>query len=102
MFLMFLAGVIPGQHEPPLTCTNHYFTPIVNDLLKFWNTGIKYSQTLLYEYGHLICAALVAVICDLLAMRKISGFGALTCEHFCMFCHVIRSEGGWYNANCDS
>ena len=99
---MFLAGVIPGPHEPPLTCTNHYFTPIVDDFLEFWNTGIKYSRTLLYEYGRLIRAALVAVICDLLAARKISGFGALTCEHFCTFCHVVRLEGGWYNANRDS
>jgi len=99
---MFLAGIIPGSHEPPLTCNNHYFTPIVDDFLEFWNTGIKYSRTARYHYGRLVRVALVAVICDLIAARKISGFGAPTCEHFCTFCHVVRSEDGWGDANRDT
>jgi hypothetical protein len=99
---MFLAGVLPGPHEPPLTALNHYSTPIVDDFLEFWNTGVKYSRTALHEFGRLVRVALVALICDLLAARKISGFGAPTCEHFCTFCHVVRSEGGWYNADRES
>ncbi|KIM35125.1 hypothetical protein M413DRAFT_40765, partial [Hebeloma cylindrosporum] len=99
---MFLAGLIPGPHEPPLTATNHYLTPIVDDFLEFWNIGINYSRTACYEHGRRIRAALIAVICDLIAARKISAFGSPTCEHFCTFCHVLRSEGGWYNANRDS
>ncbi len=33
---MFLAGVVPEPHEPPLTALNHYLTPLVDELLTFW------------------------------------------------------------------
>ena len=29
---MFLFGIIPGPNEPPLTCLNHYFIPLVDVL----------------------------------------------------------------------
>ena len=38
---MFLAGVIPGPKEPPLTALNHYLKPLVDDLIDFWETGVR-------------------------------------------------------------
>ena len=40
---MFLFGVIPGPREPPLTALNHYLKPLVDDLIDFWETGVKIS-----------------------------------------------------------
>ena len=96
---MFLAGIPPGPHEPPTGALNHYATPIVDEFLEFWDPGVKYSQTALHPEGRLVRVALVAVISDLLAARKISGFGSPTCEHFCTFCHVCRKDGGWFNTD---
>lgn len=36
---MFLAGVIPGPKEPPLTL-KQYLTPLVDELLVFWDPGV--------------------------------------------------------------
>ena len=42
---MCLVGIIPGPHEPPLTTLNHYLTPLVDDVLDFWDPGVQFSQT---------------------------------------------------------
>ncbi|KJA14254.1 hypothetical protein HYPSUDRAFT_208847 [Hypholoma sublateritium FD-334 SS-4] len=39
---MFLAGVVPGPHEPPLTALNHYLTPL---------KAVSYSVLLLPSYA---------------------------------------------------
>ena len=38
---MFLAGVIPGPKEPPLTALNDYLRPLVDDLIDFWENFHK-------------------------------------------------------------
>jgi hypothetical protein len=89
---MFLAGVIPGPNEPPLTALNHYLTPLMDEMLAFWEPGIKLSKTYNYPMGRLVLCALVAVICDLIAAKKIAGFTSATHEHFCAVCHCTRSK----------
>ena len=42
---MFRFGVIPGPKEPPLTALNHYLKPLVDDLIDFWETGVKIPTT---------------------------------------------------------
>ena len=64
---MFLAGVVPGPNEPPLTALNHYLTPLVDELSTFWEPGVLFSQTFNFPEGRLVLCALVLVICDLLA-----------------------------------
>ena len=51
---MFLSGVIPGPKEPPLTALNPYLRPLVNDLIDFWETGVKFSWTYTCETGRLV------------------------------------------------
>ena len=92
---MFLAGVIPGPNEPPLTAINHYLTPLVDEFQSFWDTGVRFSQTQNFPNGRLVQCALVLVICDLLAARKTAGFAACTHEHFCSVCHCTRSRNGY-------
>lgn len=92
---MFLAGVIPGPKEPPLTSLNHYLKPIVDDLLYFWQTGVQLSRTFNFSAGRLIRCALLVVVCDLPAARKTAGFASFSHEHFCSICHCTRSEHGY-------
>ena len=92
---MFLAGVIPGPNEPPLTTINHYLTPLVDGFQSFWEPGIRFSKTHNHPNGRLVQCALILVICDLLAARKTSGFAACTHEHFCSVCDCTRSRQGY-------
>jgi len=43
---MFLAGVIPGSNEPPLTAVNHYLTPLIDKFQTFWDTGVRLNLCL--------------------------------------------------------
>jgi len=87
---MFLFGVIPGPNEPPLQCTNHYLGPLVDVMLQFWSPGVRYSRTYEHFYGVVVLAALVCVVCDLLAARKVVGFASPKHTHMCALCHCTR------------
>jgi Transposase family tnp2 len=99
---MFMAGVVPGPKEPPLTTLNHYLTPLVDDFLEFWKPGVYFSRTRKYSLGRLVRCALVAVVCDLLGARKVAGFASCTHEHFCAICHCTRSAHGYGNTDYSS
>ena len=92
---MFLAGVIPGPKEPPLTTLNHYLEPLIDDLVDFWLTGVKFSRTFNCSAGRRIRCALLALVCDLPGARKTAGFASSAHEHFCSVCHCTRSEHGY-------
>ena len=51
---MFLFGIIPGPKEPPLTCLNHYLCLLIDMLLEFWYTGIRFSRTADYYYERVV------------------------------------------------
>jgi len=98
---MFLFGIIPGPKEPPLTATNHYLKPLVDDLLDFWETGVKFSRTYDYDSGRLVRCALLLLVCDLPAARKTAGFASAAHEHFCSICHCTRSQHGYGHLDYD-
>jgi hypothetical protein len=89
---MFLFGIIPGPSEPPLTCLNHYLRILVDMLLEFWFTGIRFSRTWAYYYGRVVWCALICVVSDLLAARKISGFASIHHTQMCALCHCTRAQ----------
>ena len=99
---MFLAGIIPGPKEPPLNTLNHYLTPIVDDFLDFWVPGVRFSRTSNYPAGRLVRCALIAVVCDLPAARKIAGFASFSHQHFCSVCHCTRLKEGYGDTNYES
>jgi hypothetical protein len=88
---MFLAGIIPGPQEPPLTATNHYLSPLINDFLDFWEPGVQFTRTHLHPAGRLVRCALAAVICDLPGARKVGRFAAFSHNCFCSVCHCTRT-----------
>lgn len=101
---MFLAGIVPGPHEPPLDAINPYLRPIVDSFIEFWE-GVRLTRTYLCQLGRLILCALIVVICDSPAARKVGGFASFGQENFCTFCRCTKTEhtygstdiGSWRN-----
>ena len=83
---MFLFGVVPGPHEPPLDCLNHYLSYLIDELLEFWHTGICYSHTNTFYFGRVVHCALICLVCDLPAARKTNGFASLKHSEMCAVC----------------
>ena len=98
---MFLFGIIPGLKEPPLTALNRYFKSLVDDLIDFWETGVKFSKTYNYDTGQLICCVLLLLACNLPAARKTAGFASAAHKHFCFICHCTCSQHGYDNLDYD-
>ena len=96
---MFLYGVIPGPNEPPLACLNHYLTYLVDELNDFWSPGVRFSRTAEYFYGRLVLAAIVCVVCDLIAARKTAGFASIKHTQMCAMCHCTRKSHGLGNTD---
>ena len=89
---IFLAGVIPGPREPTVDQVNYLLEPLISELLVFWRTGVHFSRTALRPFGRKVRAAIIPVVCDLPAARKVSGFiGHSADKNFCSFCLLSRS-----------
>lgn len=89
---MFLFGIIPGPNEPPLTCFNHYLHNLIEELLEFWYSGVRFSRTSTCYYGRVVRCALICVVSDLLAARKVNGFAAIGHTQMCAICHSTRQR----------
>lgn len=85
---MFLAGIIPGPKEPSMQEINHFLKPLVDDLLKSYVNGVRYTRTWKYPNGRNIRSALALIICDLPATRQALGFSGPQSANFCSYCKL--------------
>ncbi len=85
---MYLVGVIPGPGHPSLDAMNHALDLLVDDFLAFWEPGVRFSCTHMYREGRLCRAAVVPVVCDMLAARQAGGFSSATSKFFCTCCKI--------------
>ncbi|KAA1479136.1 hypothetical protein DENSPDRAFT_788840 [Dentipellis sp. KUC8613] len=83
---MYLVGVIPGPTKPSGPEINHFLKLLVDDLLLFWEPGIRLSRTARYERGRSVLLALIPVVCDLLAAKQVTGFSGHQSTFFCTYC----------------
>ncbi|KAK0488163.1 hypothetical protein EDD18DRAFT_1008768, partial [Armillaria luteobubalina] len=83
--------------EPPLSMLNNYMTPLVDAFLEFWEPGVRFSRTQLYPQGRLVRCALIVVICDLPAARKVGGFAPFNHRRFCSMCWCTLESHGYGN-----
>ncbi|KAI0711247.1 hypothetical protein C8Q76DRAFT_568046, partial [Earliella scabrosa] len=60
----------------------------VDDLLRFWDPGVWFSRTWKYPSGRLFRAAVLPLVCDILAARQVVGVGAHRSAFFCSFCYL--------------
>ena len=91
---MFLAGIIPGPREPVLDTANHFLTPLVDQLLEFWDPGVFFSKTSKCPTGRRVRCALIALICDLLAARKVATYSSHNSFCFCTVCTCTLDDPG--------
>ncbi|KAI1781983.1 hypothetical protein LXA43DRAFT_907146 [Ganoderma leucocontextum] len=90
---MCLVGVIPGPTKPSTSQINHFLALVVDDFLEFWQPGVFYSRTSRMPKGRLALAALVPLICDLLAARQLSGLGPHNHTYtLCSLCHILQGD----------
>ena len=73
---IFLAGIIPGPREPNVDQLNYLLAPLVDELLVLWSTGVCMSRTLTRPLGRLVRAAVIPLVCDLPAARKVAGYAS--------------------------
>lgn len=104
---VFLVGIVPGPHEPSTHQVNHLLRPLVDDLLSLWSPGMYLKRTTKYPDGRLVKGALIPVVCDLPAARRVAGLGGHTCTRFCSECLLNLADindldtSTWVPRNCD-
>ena len=89
---VYLVGIIPGPDEPSTSEVNHVLRPLIDGLLVLWQDGIYLSRTPKHFHGRLVRAALIPLICDLPAARRVSGLGAHSFRLFCSECKLTRAK----------
>ncbi|KAG2108136.1 hypothetical protein BD769DRAFT_1298109, partial [Suillus cothurnatus] len=76
---------------PRLQQINDILAVLVNELLKFW-TGVKFSQTSLYQCRRLMHCTVIPFICNLGAGRKTAGHSSALATYFCTFCQLKKRD----------
>ena len=80
---MLVLGLLPGPKEVQTDKINHYLSPIVNELLEFWE-GLELQKTANYPKGRKIRMAVICCSSDIPAARKLCGhISALAACHRC-------------------
>ena len=65
-----VVGIIPGPHEPDGMQLQNYLRPLVDELVQLYSGQLL--KTVKYPFGRIFCAALVLIMCDAPAARKVS------------------------------
>lgn len=89
---IFLAGIIPGPTEPSLHQLNHFLSVLVEELLTLWRRGIHVAKSARRPHGCDIFAAVIPLVCDLPAARKVAGVSGHSSTHVCSFCNVKKQD----------
>ncbi|PPQ84375.1 hypothetical protein CVT24_009431 [Panaeolus cyanescens] len=97
---LFVYGIVPGPREPPLTALNHYLEGLIDVLIELWN-GVYFSSTSKYPGGRTVHCALIVVVCDLPAARKVAGMSSHNHQFFCSMCKCTLKEHGYSNFDYD-
>ncbi len=84
---MYIAGIVPGPHEPLNDELNHYIRPLIDDLLVTWERGVHYSRTACHPTGRDTRSAVALCVCDLPGGRKLTQTASHSSNHYCSVCH---------------
>lgn len=85
---VYLIGILPGRKQQ--THLDELLQPLINDLLRYWETGVHFIGIPGLELPHLIQCALIQLICDLPAARKVAGFLGHSASSNCSVCFALR------------
>ncbi len=84
---VFIFCVFPGPKEPKLEQINNVMRFLVDQFCVFWAPGVFYDSTPRYPRGRLVQAAIVLLLGDLMAVRKISGI-----SKWCTQCPILAMD----------
>ena len=87
---IFIAGIIPGPHQPKLTDLNHYIKPLIDDLAVSWDQGVRYSRTALHPTGRVTRSVIIAAVMDLPAARHASQLASYSSHFYCSACQCFH------------
>lgn len=89
---VYLVGIIPGPTEPDVDQINHILAPLVDGLIKLWQPGFIFNSGVGF-LTYLVRCAIVILVCDLPAMRKVAGFIGHSAHTFmCSFCLLSKKD----------
>jgi len=91
---IILSGLIPGPQEPILDTVNHFLRPIIDDFLILWERGLKMRHTspLTSTKYKRVRAAILSLVTDLPASKKISGNLSHGADAFCTLCDIRKAD----------
>jgi Transposase family tnp2 len=97
---VYVVGLLPGRQQQ--SNVNAVLEPLVEDLLRYWDAGVYYVGIPSTPEARLIRCALVQLICDLPAARKVAGFPHYTSTHGCSVCLTPKNRMSDVNSFMDS
>ena len=86
----FFAGITPPPKEPSVTTITAVSDPIVDRLQALFHG--KIIRTHRHPDGIVKRVAVLPVIADLMAIRKVLGFAGIKAHNFCSFCNLSHAE----------
>jgi hypothetical protein len=97
---VFLAGIIPGPHEPPLDEISHYIKPVIDEFYVGWKRGFHLVTSSSPNVGRDAEVAIVIATNDLPGARKVSGMAGVNSHFYCTVC-TGRDRHNIYNVDFD-
>jgi hypothetical protein len=88
---LFLVGIMP-KREPSREQINHILSPIVEKFLHSWQKGTWFTKTRLFPHGRLSRSIIALSVNDLLASKKVNGYGSHSADSFCSHCFTKLSD----------
>lgn len=87
---IYLVGIMPGYKQA--SQINAILKALVDDLLPYWHEGVYFFGIPGIKNARLIRCALVQLICDLPAARKIAGFPGHSATYGCSICFTRTTD----------
>jgi hypothetical protein len=87
---IYVAAMTPPDREPDFVTISHITNPVINQLIPFY--AGKVIATASHPLGTLIRVAVLPLIGDIPAVRKMGGFGSHSAEVFCTACECRLSN----------
>ncbi|KIM24774.1 hypothetical protein M408DRAFT_37829, partial [Serendipita vermifera MAFF 305830] len=81
---LYVVAVLPGRHQQ--ADINPSLEPLIDELLCYWHEGTYFVGVPGITGPRLIRCALVQLVCDLPAARKVAGFMGHSATYMCSVC----------------
>jgi hypothetical protein len=82
---VFLLGMMPSPEGATVWTIVHFLDTVRKIIMEF-NLPGQWMNTNSNPQGIMVAARILALIADLQASKKISGFGSITANYFCTYC----------------